>query len=97
MKMAKWNLSKEIQIQWLNLGTLDEPKMVKLNANLDPSMANVTKLLLKEYKYIFTWTYKDLRNIPLHLTQHQIELNTNMPTSHQTWYWMNLNYVTVMK
>jgi hypothetical protein len=42
MKMAKWNLSKEIQIQWLNLGTLDELKTVKLNANLDPSMENVT-------------------------------------------------------
>jgi hypothetical protein len=42
MKMVKWNLSKENQIQWLNLGTLDEPQMVKLNANLDPSMVNAT-------------------------------------------------------
>jgi hypothetical protein len=60
--------------------------MVKLNADLDLSMANTTTQLLKEYKDIFVWMYKDLRNIPLHLTQHQIELNTNIHVSHQTWY-----------
>jgi hypothetical protein len=35
--------------------------VVKLNADLDPSMADVTKQLLKEYKDVFAWTYKDLR------------------------------------
>jgi hypothetical protein len=29
--------------------------------------------------------------------QHQIEFNTNIPTSHQARYQMNLNYVVVMK
>jgi hypothetical protein len=67
MKMAKWNLSKEIQIQPLNLGTLDEPQVVKLNANLDPFIANAVKQLVKEYKDIFAQTYKDLRSIPPHL------------------------------
>ncbi len=43
------------------------------------------------------WTYKDLKGIPPHLTQHQIELNTNIPTSHQAQYQMNLNYDVVVK
>jgi hypothetical protein len=43
------------------------------------------------------WTYKDLKSIPLHLTQHRIELNTNIHVTHQAWYWMNLNSVAVMK
>jgi hypothetical protein len=41
MKMAKWNLSKEVQICPLNLSIHDKPQVVKLNVNLDPSMANV--------------------------------------------------------
>ncbi len=43
------------------------------------------------------WMYKDLRSIPPHLMQHWIEFNTNIPTSHQTRYRMNLNYVVVVK
>lgn len=41
MKMTKWNLVEDVQIHLLNLGTHDEPQVVKLNANLDPSVANV--------------------------------------------------------
>ncbi len=50
MKMAKWNLLEEVHICPFNLGTHDKPQMVKLNINLDLSIANVTKELLKEYK-----------------------------------------------
>ncbi len=31
--------------------------------------------LLKEFKGVFAWTYKDLKGIPLELAQHKIELN----------------------
>ncbi len=37
------------------------------NFNLDSSIANATEQLLKEYKDIFAWMYKDLRGIPPHL------------------------------
>jgi hypothetical protein len=50
MKMAKWNLLEEVHIHCLNLGTHDEPQMVKLNIDLDPSIIDVTEKLLKEYK-----------------------------------------------
>ncbi len=43
MKMAKWNLLKEVQIRPLNLGTHDKPQMVKLNINLDPYIAYVAE------------------------------------------------------
>jgi len=58
---------------------------------------DATKQILKKYKDIFVWTYKDLKGIPPHLVHHQIDLDTNIPTSHQAWYHMNLNYVTVVK
>jgi hypothetical protein len=38
--MAKWNLSDEVEIHPLNLGTHDELQVVKLNVNLDLSIAN---------------------------------------------------------
>jgi len=60
--------------------------VVNLNANLDPFITNAVEQLLKEYKDVFAWMYKDLRGIPLHLPQHQIELDTNIPTSHQARY-----------
>jgi hypothetical protein len=50
MKMAKWNLSKEVQICPLNLGTHDELQVVKLNVDLDPFVANAAKQLLKDTK-----------------------------------------------
>jgi hypothetical protein len=60
--------------------------VVKLNVDLDSYVAYAAEQLLKEYKDIFTWRYKDLRSIPPHLVQHWIELNTNIPASHQTRY-----------
>jgi hypothetical protein len=63
MKIAKWNILKEVQIHLLNLGTHNKPQVVKLNYNL----ANATEQLLKEYKDVFVWMYKDLKGIPPHL------------------------------
>ncbi len=51
--MAKWNLSKEVQIHTLNLSSYDEPQVVKLNVDLDFSIADAVEQLLKEYKDIF--------------------------------------------
>ncbi len=53
--------------------------------------------LLKEFKDVFAWTYKDLKGIPLELTQHIIELNTTIPLAHQARYILNLNYAIIIK
>jgi len=53
--------------------------------------------LLKEFKYVFAWAYKDLRSIPSKLAPHIIELNTSIPLAHQTRYRLNPNYVIVVK
>jgi hypothetical protein len=54
-----------------------------LNAYLDKLTATIVEQLLQEYKNVFVWTYKDLKGIPSHIVQHQIELNTIMPLVHQ--------------
>jgi hypothetical protein len=45
----------------LNLGTNVEPQMVKINAQL-----------LKEFRDVFAWTYKDLKGIPPKLAHHKL-------------------------
>jgi len=53
--------------------------------------------LLKEFKDVFAWTYKDQKGIPLKLTQHRVELDTTMPSTHQVRYRLNPNYATTIK
>lgn len=43
------------------MGTHDELQMVKLNVDLDPFIVDAKEQLLKEYKDIFAWMYKDLK------------------------------------
>jgi hypothetical protein len=38
--------------------------MVKINAHLEISKVLEVEQLLKEFKDIFSWTYKDLKGIP---------------------------------
>ncbi len=52
--------------------------------------------LLKEFKDVFAWTYKDFKGIPLELAQHKIE-NTIIPLAHQGRYRLNPNYVTIVE
>jgi hypothetical protein len=46
---------------------------------------------------VFTWTYNDLKGIPLEFAQHIIVLDTLIPPTHQTRYKLNLNYGAVVK
>jgi hypothetical protein len=53
--------------------------------------------MLKEFKDFFAQTYKDLKGIPLELTQHRIELDTTILLAHQARYMLNPNCVTTIK
>ncbi len=53
--------------------------------------------LLKKFKDIFAWTYKDLKGILVNIAQHWIELDTLIPLAHQARYWLNPNYATIVK
>jgi len=53
--------------------------------------------LLKEFKDVFAWTYKDLKGIPLELAQHIIELDITIPPGHQARYRLNPNYTIEVK
>ncbi len=52
---------------------------------------------MKEFKDVFAWTYKDLKGIPLEVTQHIIELDTIISPTHQAKYRLNPNYAIMVK
>jgi hypothetical protein len=70
---------------------------MKINAQLETCKVLEVKQLLKEFKDVFRWTYKNLKRIPPKLAQHEIELDTIITSTHQAKYKLNPNYVIVIK
>jgi hypothetical protein len=68
-----------------------------VNFSLEPMVIEQLMELLKEFKYLFAWTFKDLKGIPLEIVQHRIELDTILPPTHQARYLLNPNYVAIVK
>jgi hypothetical protein len=66
----------------LNLGTDAEPQMMKINAQLETCKVLEMEQMFKEFKDVFSWTYKYLKGIPPKLTQHIIELDTSILPTH---------------
>ncbi len=65
--------------------------------DFEPTISNQLIKLLKEFKDIFAWTYKNLKGIPPNVAQHQIEFDTSIPPAHQARYQLNPNYVAIVK
>ncbi len=80
----------------MNLGTQANPQYIKVNAQLTKEKIEDLQMLLKEFKNVFTWIYKDLKGILPELVQHRIELNTSIPPVHKAKYRLNPNYAIVV-
>ncbi len=70
---------------------------MKVNFTLEPVVIEQLMELLKEFKDVFAWMYKDLKGIPLEIAQHRVELDTIVPLTHQARYQLNPNYVPIVK
>ncbi len=68
LQIGGWMLIENQQLMKLNLGTNVEPQIVKINAYLEIGKVLEVEELLKEFKDVFAWTYKDLKWIPPELT-----------------------------
>jgi hypothetical protein len=78
-------------------GTIKDPKYLKLNIDIEGTTTTTIEDLLQEFIDVFTWNYKQLRGIPPHIVEHKIELEITIPPSHQAHYYMNPNYVMIVK
>ncbi len=79
MQIVNKTLAEEQHLIKLIMGTKEEPHMVKVNSKLQLEKVLELEELLRRYKDVFAWTYKDLKGIPPKLIQHKIELDITIP------------------
>lgn len=97
MKVATWNLLESQQICQINMGNTNKPQYLKITAHLDKRHIAKAKQLLWKFKDVFSWSYKDLKEIPPSLVKYEIKLEKDVLTSYQAKYQMNLNYAKIVK
>ena len=84
---AKQALQKEVvsrqshgakdRVELVNLGTKEDPKYVKINADAPNHIKKAAIELFHEYHDIFAWGHEDLKGIPIALAEHTIDLVPN--------------------
>jgi len=79
------------------MGIVEDPKYFKLNVHLEGTIVATAKGLLRKFKNVFAWNYKEFKGIPPHIVEHKIELDTTIPPSYHVYYRMNPNYAMVVK
>ena len=95
-QIAGWTVEDEDLVKHLNLGTTEDPKLVKIAKDLGEYEAKVKELLLN-FKDVFAFTYKDMKGIPPHVCEHKIELQPEAKPVRQMRYRMNPNYAAKVK
>jgi len=64
-------------IEDYNIGTKDNPKMIKLSKSLPPDQKLKYVELIKEFQDVFAWSYEDLKSYDTSVIQHTIPLKEN--------------------
>jgi hypothetical protein len=95
--IAGWTIEDEDMIKDIKLGTTEDPKMVRIGKELDPTYENQVIEILRNYKDVFAWTYENKKGIPPHNCEHKIELKPNTKPIKQSRYQMNPNYAAKVK
>ena len=60
MDVANWMHNEQDKLRLLDLEITDDPKLVKLNANLNLQLTTATTSLFREYRDVFAFSYEDL-------------------------------------
>ena len=65
---------EENQVEYLNLGTDADPKIVKLSKKVPEEYKELYQNLFQSYKDVFAWSYQDLKNFDISIMQHKTPL-----------------------
>ena len=75
----------------------EEFKPMYIAANLEPEEESELIKLLKEYKDVFAWSFKDLKGVDLAICQHTISMREDAKPSKQRPYTYNDNFAAKIK
>ena len=67
----------ESDVEECNIGTKDNPKIIKLAKSLHMNMKKKHIDLFKEFIDVFSWSYEDLKAYDTNIIQHKIRLKEN--------------------
>ena len=67
----------ETNVEEHNIGSLAEPKMIKVSSSLPVRIKLQYIELFKKFKDVFAWGYKDLKSYDTSIIQHKIPLKEN--------------------
>jgi hypothetical protein len=62
------------EVEDCNVGTNEDPKMVKISKYLSAQMKSKYAELLRQYKDVFSWSYDDLKTYDTYVIEHNIPL-----------------------
>ena len=74
---VKTNISS-LQFELINLGTKVKPRYVNLGKCCSPGERNKFISLFKQYKYVFSWTYEELKTYDMNIIQHVIPIRSRV-------------------
>ena len=73
--------SSEENVVDYNIGNPEHPRMVNISKALTTEERNRYIKLLKEYVYVFAWSYEDLKTYDIGIIQHKVPLKPNLNLS----------------
>jgi hypothetical protein len=72
------------EVEYFNVGTNENPKMVKISKYMSAQVKSKYTKLLKNYKYVFAWYYDDLKTYDTSIIEHKIPLKHGIkPSRHK--------------
>ena len=69
--------STETNVEECNIGSIKEPKMIKLSKTLPPHIKHKYIELLKEFKDVFAWVYEEFKSYDTSIIQYKNPLKEN--------------------
>ena len=75
----------------------EEPRLVWIATDLSQTEEALLISTLKEYKDVFTWSYKDLKGVDLEICQHTIPMREDVKPTWQRPYTYNDNFANKIK
>ena len=97
VKEPVWMVPDDQAVEEWNLGTMEEPKTVRVNKNLPEEFKAEVRQVFEEFKDVFAWEHADLKGVDPKVCQHKIPLIPDAKPIRLQRYRMNPNYAKKVK
>ncbi|MCO5563630.1 hypothetical protein L7F22_017277 [Adiantum nelumboides] len=95
--MPNWLLPDDQEGEEWNLGSEEDPKMIKINKHLKKELKDKAWSLFLKFKDVFAWEHIDLKGVDPKVCQHRIPLKPDARSIKLQRYKMDPSYVKKVK